>query len=1534
MKKLLLTLTLTLSLSCFSQSIKVDSDKYNVADLVNKILINSPCVSATNVTGITGTNFGSTNGIGYFENTNPNFPMKSGVILSTGKASNAVGPNTSELNDGSSNWTGDVDLENTLATAGIAMKSSNATILEFDFTPISTNFDFQFLFASEEYGNFQCQFSDAFAFLLTDNTTGITTNLAVVPNTNLPISVVTIRDYLYNSSCSSENAEYFGSYNGGSAAANSATNFNGQTKLLKASAVLSLNRTYHIKLVIADRSDYRSDTGADSAIFIASDSFNLGQAVLGDDLLLADNTALCEGDSYVIDSELAASDYFLSWKKDGKTIAGQTGSTLLVKQAGVYQLTYQKKENGCVPVSDSVTVEYSPAAVSPNPVNLYKCNTGGTSYTYDLSSNTAIILKGIDETTQVSYHISQSDADVNINPLPNIYTSNGDETIYVRIKVPKFSCPLIKNFKLQLTPGPIATKPSDLNVCSNTIKAPVQVASQTNAILNGQNKSIYQVSYFASLADATNNTKAITGNYSTETTTIYARVQLINDDSCFSITDFKVNVQITPTLDPISNVVICEQYTLPALEKGNYFTQTNGQGTPLFEGYVVTATQTFFVFYQPNGPQGCSSNISFQVKILDPLQIVPKSGSYCGSYKLPALSDGQYFTQAGGLGTKIAAGTTIKETQRIYYYFKSIITPFCTIDEYFDVTIFPTVNVGAFKTIFDCNSYTLPELTVGNYFTKADGLGEKINAGTVITTTQTVYVYAITVDGCISKAAFSVIIGVPTPIDVRQCSPYTLPKLAIGDYYTGPNGTGNIIKSGASINITQDIYIYVATANNPNCTDNIHFKVEIDQPIIDILSDVTACETYTLPTLTSGEYYTAPNKGGTKLEAGNQITTSKTIYIFKASLTKDGCYNENSFKINILKKPLIDSRSDIDICNFYILTDLKVGEYFTGPNGTGKKLSFGTKIEESQIIYIYATASTQLSCSSESSFSITIFPMKADAPKDVKVCDSYTLPGLNNGNYFTVSGGPKNGTTYLLHAGDVIKASTTLYVFAESGERINCTDENSFKIDIIPSPKLGTIPTVNVCNSYTLPTLTLGNYYTEPNAKGTQLKAGDVFTSSKVIYIYAETGTIPNCSDEAILNINIFNVDEIADSYMCDSYVLPTLKIGDYYTLTSGTGKKLLAGQTLNATQTVYIYAKSPYNPSCSDESSFTVTKVVSPIVNPVSTSLLTVCDEDILNDGIFDFNLAQLSSTILGSQTSSEYKVEYFASQVDAVTGVNPIVSTNSKTVFAKVSNTLAKDCFELKSFTIIINKLPEAKAEDGIICYDSKTSTLLKAYTIQSGLSSTNYTFEWLDDNNKVVGTKSNYTAVLPGIYTLITTSNATGCASKPMPIIVSPSEPATVTYKINDDFADNAIVTVIANGEGGNYEYQLDSGAFQNSPIFDNVSSGIHKITVSDKNGCGITTIEVLVLKYPKFFTPNGDGYNDTWNITDLKLITQSNADISIYDRYGKFITKINPNGRGWDGTHSGKQLPSTDYWFTVNYNDGDIYKEFRAHFSMKR
>lgn len=102
MKKSLLVIISLFWIGCFSQAITVDTNTHTVPELVTDVLVNKTCVPVSNVTWRTGnTNgFGSSNGIGYFTNTNPSFPVSSGVILSTGNVANAAGPNTSQLDDG------------------------------------------------------------------------------------------------------------------------------------------------------------------------------------------------------------------------------------------------------------------------------------------------------------------------------------------------------------------------------------------------------------------------------------------------------------------------------------------------------------------------------------------------------------------------------------------------------------------------------------------------------------------------------------------------------------------------------------------------------------------------------------------------------------------------------------------------------------------------------------------------------------------------------------------------------------------------------------------------------------------------------------------------------------------------------------------------------------------------------------------------------------------------------------------------------------------------------------------------------------------------------------------------------------------------------------------------------------------------------------------------------------------------------------------------------------------------------------------
>lgn len=192
--------------------------------------------------------------------------------------------------------------------------------------------------------------------------------------------------------------------------------------------------------------------------------------------------------------------------------------------------------------------------------------------------------------------------------------------------------------------------------------------------------------------------------------------------------------------------------------------------------------------------------------------------------------------------------------------------------------------------------------------------------------------------------------------------------------------------------------------------------------------------------------------------------------------------------------------------------------------------------------------------------------------------------------------------------------------------------------------------------------------------------------------------------------------------------------------------------------------------------------------------------------------------------------------------------------------------------------------------------------------------------------------------GAVTYTFTPNSGQCASTTLTTVtitvVNPANTlVSVDWTVTNAFTDNQIVTVIASA-AGNYLYQLDDGPFQESPVFEDVASGIHTITVKDIYGCSIpiTINNILVINYPKYFTPNGDSYNDTWNISGLK--DQLNSRIYIFDRYGKLLKDISPQGLGWDGMYNGQPMPATDYWFTVEYTEQTIYKKFKSHFSLKR
>ncbi|AFL81482.1 conserved repeat protein [Aequorivita sublithincola DSM 14238] len=828
------------------------------------------------------------------------------------------------------------------------------------------------------------------------------------------------------------------------------------------------------------------------------------------------------------------------------------------------------------------------------------------------------------------------------------------QTIYVYAETSTTpNCTAENSFVVTINPTPTVDDPADVTRCdSYTLPA----------LTNGN--------YFTGSGGT--GTPLFAGNNITSTQTIYVYAETSTTPNCTAENSFVVTINPTPTVDDPADVTRCDSYTLPALTNGNYFTGSGGTGTPLFAGNNITSTQTIYVYAETSTTPNCTAENSFVVTI-NPTPTVddPADVTRCDSYTLPALTNGNYFTGSGGTGTPLFAGNNITSTQTIYVYAETSTTPNCTAENSFVVTINPTPTVDDPADVTRCDSYTLPALTNGNYFTGSGGTGTPLFAGNNITSTQTIYVYAetSTTPNCTAENSFVVTINptptVDDPADVTRCDSYTLPALTNGNYFTGSGGTGTPLFAGNNITSTQTIYVYAETSTTPNCTAENSFVVTINPtPTVDDPADVTRCDSYTLPALTNGNYFTGSGGTGTPLFAGNNITSTQTIYVYAETSTTPNCTAENSFVVTINPTPTVDDPADVTRCDSYTLPALTNGNYFTGSGGTGTPLFAGNNITSTQTIYVYAETSTTPNCTAENSFVVTINPTPTvDDPADVTRCDSYTLPALTNGNYFTGSGG--TGTP--LFAGNNITSTQTIYVYAETSTTPNCTAENSFVVTINPTPTVDDPADVTRCDSYTLPALTNGNYFTGSGGTGTPLFAGNNITSTQTIYVYAETSTTPNCTAENSFVVTINptpTVDDPADVTRCDSYTLPALTNGNYFTGSGGTGTPLFAGNNITSTQTIYVYAETSTTPNCTAENSFVVTINVTPLAD--NPSDVSACGN------------YTLPALVNGA---------YYTSQ----NGQNPIavgtVIIATQTIYVYAETGTVPNCFTENSFIVTIN-------------------------------------------------------------------------------------------------------------------------------------------------------------------------------------------------------------------------------------------------------
>ncbi|WP_422081364.1 T9SS type B sorting domain-containing protein [Ulvibacterium sp.] len=376
-----------------------------------------------------------------------------------------------------------------------------------------------------------------------------------------------------------------------------------------------------------------------------------------------------------------------------------------------------------------------------------------------------------------------------------------------------------------------------------------------------------------------------------------------------------------------------------------------------------------------------------------------------------------------------------------------------------------------------------------------------------------------------------------------------------------------------------------------------------------------------------------------------------------------------------------------------------------------------------------------------------------------------------------------------------------------------------------------------------------------------------------------------------------------------------------------GSGFQLISGEN-NAT--LQVTHSAVYRVRVSLPSGSTVISEVQVAFSALPTAF-PITDETICsNSGTY--NLSQKNGEVLGSQDLQEFRVGYYASYSDAVNGLHVlpeqyIPEIGTQTIYARVSSLENPRCFDVSQqfqLTVLQNPLLDFPTEVDI-CEDNSG--------IAIGDPFPNAAFHYVWDSGE---TTSSITVSQAGMYTLTATNSLNGedCTSS-LTVTVRVSRPPEISDVIIEDLQNENSVTVITDVEG-DFEYRLDDGAYQSTNVFLDVLPGMHTVTVNNRLGCGSVTENIVVVGFPKFFTPNGDNVNDDWHIIGMSNLRD--PVVSIFDRFGKLLKSLDSNSTYWDGRFNGREVPSSDYWFKLTYIDDNgqltTAKYINNHFSLRR
>ena len=338
---------------------------------------------------------------------------------------------------------------------------------------------------------------------------------------------------------------------------------------------------------------------------------------------------------------------------------------------------------------------------------------------------------------------------------------------------------------------------------------------------------------------------------------------------------------------------------------------------------------------------------------------------------------------------------------------------------------------------------------------------------------------------------------------------------------------------------------------------------------------------------------------------------------------------------------------------------------------------------------------------------------------------------------------------------------------------------------------------------------------------------------------------------------------------------------------------------------------------SCVVTDSFRIDYEFGPTLSQPST--IIACRD---GNNALTYDFSNIETEALNGLDPDDYDTYLYESIQDRANDSNRLplnwqASADSRTIYFRSINILT-GCYSDGSFDILVVDPPAFQlAEIHYLCIDDPNPFTL---AIASGFAF----YEWSTGES---GANLNEIVIdQPGVYD-VTVYNSYGCSTT-MSTEVFESERATITEieVVGLNYPQNE-ATITVTGLGS-YEFALDGGPFGSNPTFGGLSRGYHNIAVRDINGCGTVVSQVfLILDYPRYFTPNGDGIHDQWELIGLE--EYPGAIVRIYNRYGKLLKELGAQNASWDGTYLDKLLQADDYWFELLLPEG---ARVTGHFSL--